>query len=1190
MFLKRIILHGFKSFADRTEFDFGPGMTTVVGPNGCGKSNILDAVRWVLGELSPRNLRGKTMADIIFAGSRSRKPANAAQVELTFDNSTGFLASDEPEVSIARVLYRSGDSEYRLNGNACRRKDIRNLLLDTGVGVNAYSIIEQGRVDMLLQANPIERREIFEEAAGISRYKVQRAEAQRKLERTQNNLLRLSDVLDELERQLRSVKLAAGKARRWQEHDTRLRELRASFSLSEYHELESARQEMQKTIDTLSERLQAARAELAACDAEAAEQNRALQRFDEQIQAGDAQIASLQSEFSALAERIAQSERRLSDLTALRDRRQAQAAGFTERIASLEQRIAEENAALDALAEEARHNAGKIDELLNSRDEATRHRNGARGSLESTKTAAFEAVRRFALLRNEQDNLGAQRNRLGAQAERLTARQAEVTDELDELARQQAEAAERVARLDRHTAELTEEIRQIEITLAELQATGEQLEHDIGVAKESRSGIISRLELLEEMERRWEGVDQGTQAVLGWRGGEETAGSVIGLVADLLRIDDPRVWALQSVLSSFENHVVVADTYALLSELSRRGKLPGPVQIYALDRIPVETPRANYDNAPGFIARAAEWVKCAPEYRVLTEHLLGRVIVVDEIERALALASGAPSGYVFVTLDGRTVTADGRLTAEAAQGAVGLISRKAEIRQLQQRLDEIETDLERTTRRKNELQQRLSDTQLRRSELLNQIARVQREHAEARTILTHADGELSRVRRESSVIASELESVRGGQAEIDGQVEKLVAETSVVADAQRTHETQIDTLERELTELEDTVARLSQELTEAKVTAGRTIEKKTAGEETLARLCTGRDTLQTEQAEAWREAEDAIRHIEASEAEALAARERRDECKQELERCEAELLQLRERRQTLRIQLEEGGALARELNERVHGIEAAQHECDVSLRENDVRRENLVTRIQDELQLDLAQYYQSYEHAEQDWDAIKTEIETLRGRIARLGNVNLDAITELEELTPRYENLTAQRDDLLSSIERLKMLIDELDNESRTRFTTTFEQIKEYFQELFRVLFGGGRADIILNDPELPLECGIEIIARPPGKELQSISLLSGGEKTMTAVALVMAVFKSKPSPFAFLDEVDAALDETNTERFNTMLQDFLLRSQFVVITHSKRTMQNASVLYGVTMEEPGVSKRVSVRFDDERVQTPSVA
>ncbi len=1191
MYLKRIVLHGFKSFADRTEFDFGPGITCVVGPNGCGKSNVLDAVRWVLGEQSAKSLRGRKMADVIFSGSRSRKPANAAHVELTFQDCRGSLATDENEVRIARVLYRSGDSEYRLNGASCRLKDIRHLFLDTGVGVDAYSIIEQGRVDMLLQADPLQRREIFEEAAGISRYKVQRAEAQRKLERTQNNLLRLNDVIDELEKRLRSVKLAAGKARRWQEHDHRLRELRASFSLAEYHELQTQHQALAAQLADLAGQVQELQAELARHDAHSAELEHALQEQDAQVQAADARLAALQSEQSALEERIAQSARRIQELQATRQRREAQVAEIETRIVALDEQLRAEHAGLESLRTTAAASAGRIGELQRVHGEAAQRRDDARAALERARTAVFEAARAAALLRNEQTNLATQRQRLEAQAQRLAARREALSAEQAEQQQQEQHAAARAGELEAQTAALAATIRDVEADLARLAGEIEAAGREIAAAKEQRSAVLSRLELLEDLEQRREGVDQGTQSVLAWRDEPDPRGTVLGLVADLLRIDDPRIAALQPVLATFENHVVVQEAHAFLAELARRGgALPGPVRVMALDRLPAERPAAQYEDAPGVVARAADWVNCPPELRPLAEHLLGRVIVVDALERALALAGGAPHGYLFATLDGQIIAADGRITVGGAQASPGLISRKAQIRQLHLALDELETQLEHATRQRSALEQQRSDAQLRHGSLLSEIAAAQKEHAEARTILTRLAGERTRTLREAEVLAGEIEATRRALAELDAHAERLAQESAAAGETQQSQESQTGALGRELEALEQALAGLAADRIVAKVQAGRASEKLAAEEEALARRRNQLAALAREQEAARQEAAQALAHSAAAEAEHAAAQARAGACAAELEEQRGAAVQLREQRQATRSALEGSNTAARGVGEQIRTRESEAHAVEVTQREVQVRCENLVARVQDELQIDLVAGYAAYQHAEQDWEAVKAEIAELREKLARLGSVNLDAIVELEELTPRFENLTLQRTDLEESIARLNALIVQLDEESQTRFAATFAQIRENFQALFRKLFGGGKADVLLEQPDQPLESGIEIIARPPGKETQSISLLSGGEKTMTAVALVMAVFQSKPSPFAFLDEVDAALDEANTERFNSVLSEFLAYSQFVVITHSKRTMQAADVLYGVTMEEPGVSQRVSVRFDDLRVQAPHVA
>jgi len=1189
VFLKQVVLHGFKSFADRTKFEFGPGLTGVVGPNGCGKSNILDAARWVLGEQSARSLRGLKMADVIFAGSRTRKPANFAEVELLFDNRSGVLPCDDQEVTVGRVLYRSGESEYRLQGNSCRLKDVREILLDTGVGVDAYSMIEQGRVDSFLQASALERREIFEEAAGISRYKVRRTEAQRKLERTQNNLLRLNDVVEELERRLRSVKLAAGKARRYQQHDARLRELRSAFSLAKYHELEQARRAAQAQSDALSDVLQAKRVDLAGRETDAAEYEHALQALDEQIQTGEGDLLSLQTELSALGERITQQERRLTELDETRARQLAHAAESAQRVAALETRLAQEDAARGELAEAEARQAEQIQALQAERTAAEQRCEDARQALEAEKAAAFEAVHRSTLLHNERHNLEQRRSRLAAQADGLNERQDRLQARQAQLAERQRDLQQDAATLDRESSELSAELRGVETRLTELEDERARLDRSLADTKEARSAVASRLGLLEDLDRRQEGVSAGTRWVWVWREQTERSGSVIGLVADVLHIDDPRVGHLQAVLSRFENHVVVRDTYAFFAELGRRGEPPGPIEILALDRLSQRPLTASYEDAPGFVARAADWVRCADEFRPLAEHLLGHIIIVDVMERALALADGAPEGYVFVTLDGHAVATGGRITIGAAKGVSGLISRKAEIRQLRAELDAVETRLERTTRQRSAVEQAASDARLQRDAVLEKIAAAQKRYAETRTELVRLNDEAERLQREHVAIEGESADVRRGLDEIDRQCRQLQAEHRSADTAQQTHHTQVGTLEGRLAEWEAAVARLAQELTDALVEVGRTAERRAACEETLTELRGRLDALAEEKAQAEREAEQAARRIQTAQAELRDARARQETLAAKCEQSQAEVLRLREARQGVRRRLETSGATARRLQGEIDQVEAALHEYEIELRELDVRKEALVARVRDELALELAELYPSYEHGDQDWEAIKAEIEELREKIARLGNVNLDAIAELEELTPRCDNLIAQREDLLSSIRRLETLIAELDAESRTRFAACFEQVRVYFQEVFRKLFGGGKADIILEDPERLLECGIEIIARPPGKEPQSISLLSGGEKALTAVAVLLAVFRTKPSPFAILDEVDAALDESNIDRFNNVLNEFLTESQFVVITHSKRTMQRADALYGVTMEEPGVSKRVGVRFE-ECVEAPFVA
>ncbi len=1189
MFLKRLVLHGFKSFADRTEFEFDRGRTSIVGPNGCGKSNVLDSVRWVLGEQSAKTLRGHKMLDVVFSGSRSRQAANFAEVELVFDNLSGVLPVDEAEVSVGRILYRNGESDYRMNGKACRLKDIRDLFLDTGVGVDAYSVIEQGRVDALLQANPIERREIFEEAAGISRYKVRRTEAARTLERTQSNLLRLNDLVEELEKRLRSVKLQAGKARNYLEYDARLRELKSAFSLAELHDMELGRGERNQRREALSDVLAAKRADLAQRDADGAELDHALQALDERIQAMEAELATLQQESSALQERGAQTRRRIDDLSSDRERQIQYAEQTARRAAELEVRVGEEQRSLAGLIEAEQRESGRVSAISANKSEAGQRCETARTTLETEKRAVFEAARRSTLLHNEHANLEQQQGRMRGQQKGLSERQQAIYFRQTELAERAQSLETRVGECEAESARLGGLLREREAGIDELVREQKRLDQEIAETKESRGSIVSRLKLLEDMESRREGIDQGARWILDWRrnANESTGqsdGGVVGLVADVLRIDDPRLPLIQVALARFENQVVVRDAHAFLAELNRRGESPSRVGAIALDRVGSPGIPTRYDEALGYVASAIDWVQCESEFRPLAEKLLGKVVVVDVLERALALADAAPDGYVFVTLDGHAVDHGGLITVGAQKGVTGLISRKTEIRQLRGELEEVEHRLDATTRERAAVEQRHSDLRLQRDALLRDIAIANRAHADARTDLVRSQDEAQRVQREAETLASEMGHVARVLADLEGRAAKVDAERQQIDETQRGHESAIGSLDQELRGLESVVQQLAGELMSAQVEAGRTAERRSAREASLKELAARVETIRAEHAQAESLASRAAERIAQAEIELQEAVARQAELSGECGNREQAVLEQREERQRQRRKLESCGATVKLLHAEIEEVDAALHATDVEIKEIDVRKENLVARIRDELSLDLLELFQCYEHADRDWDAVRDEIEEVRGKIQRLGNVNLDAIQELEEIQPRYDNMIAQRADLTDSIQRLEALIAELDQESRSRFATTFEEIRGYFQELFRKLFGGGKADVMLENPENPLECGIEILARPPGKEPQSISLLSGGERTMTALSLLLAVFRSRPSPFAILDEVDAALDESNVGRFNSIVDEFLDRSQFVIITHHKRTMQAADVLYGVTMEEPGVSKRVAVRFEETLV------
>lgn len=1190
MFLKKVLLEGFKSFADRTEFEFGAGMTGIVGPNGCGKSNVSDAIRWVLGEQSAKSLRGGRMMDVIFSGSRTRKPSASAHVELIFDNESRRLALDQDEVSVARLLYRNGDSEYRLNGKPVRLKDIRDLLLDTGIGTDAYSIIEQGRVDAMLQADPQQRREIFEEAAGISRYRVRRTEAQRKLERTQANLVRIHDIVAEVERRLRSVKLAAGKARSFQEYDQRLRELRSAHALAEYRQFRSTAASLSRRRQTLSDLLAAGRTDATRReqDASALEQQRAA--FDEQIGREEARLAELQNEAAGLRERIVQNERRLTALLAARQRQEQRASEAVQQSEALARRIDEAGRELDALRDAERTDADRLGALAAQQRESQQRLEDLRHQLHGARSAAFESARAAALLQNQLANLEEQRQRAAQRASAVAQRLEHSRGERARCTAAVQDAAQRRAGLEQSLAELEASIDSAEQARAALQQRAQAADRDLASAKEERRALHARLDVLADLEQRMEGVDRGARWLLGWRESPEQSGGVIGLVADLLRVDDPRGTLLDPLLARFERHIVVRDAAVFLAELKRRGRPPGPIRVLALDRIGGGR-RAWPDPAhgAGIVARPIEWVACEDAFRPLAERVLANVVLVDDVARALALAADAPAGAVCIAESGEVVESGGRIHVGGAEALPGLISRRREIRRLQEDISALELRLQQATHRSAQLREQMADEELRLRAIQEQRSAALRRIAETAGDQRRLADEAERWATDAAALereADELAALVADAAAHRQRIEhELIAAQASCADAEQWIREQ----EAALADAQAELDRLARGATAAQVELGRAAERRASRETALQELLERQRQWREAHGLAQRERDEAARDQQQTQAELAAARSSLADLEQRAADQSRALAALREARLCVRRRLDGCSRSLRTLHEGLDPVESALRAAEADLREVDTRIENLLARVRDEMKVDLSTLDADASLDGRDWQAVQEEIEDLRGRIARLGHVNLDALAELDELTPRYDNLIAQRDDLTRSVAQLEQLIADLDGESVARFTAVFQQVRENFLDLFRVLFGGGKADILLENPEQPLESGIEIIARPPGKEPRSISLLSGGERTLAAVALLFAMFRSKPSPFAVLDEVDAALDESNIDRFTTMLRDFLGASQFIVITHSKRTMQCADALYGVTMGEPGISRRVSVRLDD-RVETPVLA
>ncbi len=1295
MRLKKLIVHGFKSFADRTEFSFDTPITGIVGPNGCGKSNVVDAVKWVLGEQSAKSLRGDAMMDVIFNGSGARKASGMAEVVLVFDNprrgdGVRALNVDADEVAVGRRLFRDGTSEYQLNNQAARLKDIRELFLDTGVGVDAYSVIEQGRVALLLESNPTERRVIFEEAAGISKFKAKKKESQRKLERVDQNLLRVTDIVEEVDKRLRSVRIQAGRARTFQEHSGRLRELRLTYALQEYHSLQErleehriqegkARLELERLATELSEKQLAMGALKREFDL--ASQQKQEGEFEQvqaraAIQSAQQRQAYARQQLEQIAEQLSQFE---EDRGALMKK--------SEETAGL---LGTETEALKRLTEELLEHRRRIEQGQQAFSDTQLQLNQINREIEQHKTSILDLMRRSASVNSRLGAIEIERRNIGVQQQRLGSRRQVVLGEIEALEAGRRELEEALAAV---VGELGLLQAQLEESVERASALGKQIAavtERLGAAREHRSALLSRQRLLEDLEANREGVSEGVKAVLGQR--SERFSFIRGLVADVLRADVEHAPVIEAALDGRDQMLVADSQEAVAGAMGALEELEGRVNILCVDRLAAcgrgeRRERGGLEEGAltfGFIdggevlgaglmvgcmdgveivageagdvweagvemtgeGSSGEWVFGVERYcleagddgvggydwsrhsqgiRVasdlvivepgdvgLAEHLLGRTAVVDGLEDACVLHREGPAGWRYVTRDGAVVEADGTVRVGPLTAAMGLISRRSELEALRHQIAEVDRRVEHLSAEVTEGNAQAKSLQEQQNGLRNAIYQANTRKVQTTGRLAQNRDKQSAFRRELPVLERELQNYLDQMGRLKAEETGLQEKREGMEAEQASRQAQVELLTAKQVEGTESLKACGEALTALRVELGQVQEKQIASQQAVQRLTAAKAELAEQMDRVVRSAEQVGGRRASVESELESARE------MEFEQSRKQRL-LAERIEELTARVTELEGRVSAVSEEVvaataahQGVEQSLHGLAVQIGEARVRIEGLVQRTMEELELDLPVRYAElneqggYQPAETDWAAVAEEIKQLREKIQRLGNVNLDAIGEQDELEKRQEFLSAQVKDLTTSKQQLEELIETINKESSARFEQTFNTVREHFQGMFRKLFGGGKADIFLEtsvedggdqQPVIgpdgqtvmpvmrktvdPLEAGIEIIARPPGKQPVSISQLSGGEKTMTCVALLMSIFKSKPSPFCILDEVDAALDEANNQRFNLIVQEFLDQSQFIIITHSKRTMQIADTLYGVTMQEQGVSKRVAVRFDE---------
>ncbi|GEP42464.1 chromosome segregation protein SMC [Brevifollis gellanilyticus] len=1250
MYLKTLSIHGFKSFADKTNFEFHKGVTGIVGPNGCGKSNVVDAIRWVLGETSAKALRGVEMADVIFNGTDKRKPVGMAEVILTMADCEQSLNVDYNEVAICRRVFRDGRSEYRLNNTICRLKDIHDLFAGTGVGRAAYSIMAQGQIDMLLSSKPEDRRTVFEEAAGITKFKGQKREALRKLEYTEANLLRVQDVVAEVKRQMGSLQRQAAKAKRYQLLLDDSRMLDTHLAHKHYSDFSAEKAESDNHVRMMTEQIDQVQARLQTAEMEALETREAYHGIESQINQLRGQMQEFRSQVQSAEGRIGFNNERNEELH-MRIRQNDEQIEMGRQTLDQQRRdLLTADEQMDLLRETIENRQAALNEHLTVHNSIVPDRT----RLDEDRRAVREMIRQF-----EGQIAAADSRAQSLNGQISTDRQRHETLSHDLQNAAHAKAASQVefdhlqqmiAELEQNRNDLDERAKTCARDIIEKRRQRDALMEQLNELQRAVTQRRSRVEIIEQLLQKGEGLAEGTQQVLkGIDNPEVYSVGVRGILASSIEVEPQFITPIEAALRDHLQAVLLTDSELAGQILDRLANQKlGKAALLPADFATMR-PQPDRQFVPeGCIAWAIDKVRAKPGVQDITDRLLGNVLIVEDLHTALRMKRTLRD-VAIATMKGEFVAADGIIHGGATkEEGSSTLRREAEVRALKAELEGLEYQLLEKEEAAEQMRHQVEDMQREEVTLREQSQRTREEFSQ----LT---GQISVVQRALQQAVTKLESVewdqnqittriQGAEAQIQWQQEEAKVAREQLEGA-REHEQQLEVemesfLRRELESserlnelrsalaleqnslhsIERQKAPMASRLHELESTIHR-FENEIAAWRGRIEQALSENARFSEQVESQRGAIASIEdHLQGRTEERAAAFER-------VNALESQLVQLRQQSQ---------------------GLSESRNRIEVQLTRVDLRLENLINQVQERYNFHISAFEPDYhalmltideqkrnrnrgkkgaaadteaasapetsesadeppapqpeeaasasnsdevdidditlpgEEGHPDWDFVTAVVGELRQKLEGIGPVNLDAIQEFEELEERHNFLDNQYNDLVRSKEELLEVIAKINDTTKTMFAETFAQVRVNFQNNFRELFGPtAKADLMLIDDEDPLESGIDIIAKPPGKKLQTITLLSGGERSMTAVALLFSIYQVKPSPFCVLDELDAPLDESNISRFLKMLDNFIDNSQFIIVTHNKRTMGRADVIYGVTMQEFGVSKPVGVRMTE---------
>ena len=1172
-------MQGFKSFADPVTIELNDGVTCIIGPNGSGKSNISDALRWVLGEQSSKQLRGSKMQDVIFAGTATRKPRGMAEVTLVIDNSGGILPLEYKEVAVTRRMYRSGESEYLINGNNCRLKDVRELFMDTGIGVDGYSIIGQGRIADIVSTKPENRRQIFEEAAGVVLYKSRKTEAENKLKTATDNLDRVKDIIAEIEGRIGGLKEDSEKASEYIVLRDRYKKLGINIIL---HNLES----LEKSVQTGAEELKLLEEKLASASEKHAEFEEILEKqrvldadYNEKYNTNNQLLLNKIDELNIIssggqinAERLNNIEKELERLNSEIDEAEKKLEIEKAEYEKLETRDNELSSEMSSVKNE-------YDKAVMEFNEHTSEYSGFNLEMDNAKESIIEINNKkvrlnaeITTLENYKNSLNDRKNGIEADFAGKDEKDAENLARLKEIEKALSDKEAELNALKEKLSDCSDRIIDLNKSIS---STSEKI--DELVVENNRA--ISRKNTIEEMENNYEGYNNAVKMLM-----KQSMGGIIGTVSELIDVPEGYELAIETALGNNLQNIVCKDDSSAKSAIAwlksaKAGRATFlPVASVHADRIALDS---SVKSAGGYIGIASEMVNADSKYDEIVDYLLCRVIIADNMDNAIKISKLKVGGFKIVTLDGEVINSYGAITGgKYANKTANLLDRKKEISVLSEKIDNINKEIDslkadreakREEIRKLEADREAANDKLMKLEIEFNVLMTDREHVNE---LVDSDNSASeRIAEEITTIASDLERA-------DAMIENYRKQIEEATDASAKLEQTVDTLSVKVDEYKSILENDNEKIVELKVRMGEQDAKVLAQNEMVERVKDSIAELEESLSEDKQNREELENSRNLLTSTGVESSEKEELLKKEKEELEAVLEDLSAKIDSNRLENEETLKNRKSNSEELESLRDDKYKLELKTARNETLLDTQKDKLWEEFEVS---YAEALDMKDDDFGitAGNKESREIKLRMAELGDVNISAIEEYKSVSKRYEFMTAQEADISKAMKELQVIITNMDKTIKVKFKENFDQVVENFEIAFRELFGGGYAELRLEDESNPLESGIEITAQPPGKKLKNINLLSGGEKTLAAIALMFAVLKAKPTPFVILDEVEAALDEVNIERFSDYLKNFS-DIQFALITHQKATMEHADVLYGVTMPEQGISKMLSLKLGDE--------